>query len=121
MVWKRADDRQLNDAKVPETESTEVRGGGVEKFRAAGSFTSDDDRAGRTVYPDEESAESRKHDSDADRDAARIFADAGKRSQRDCWRRHGSGDCVDGAGRSREAGAMAETIDGVGSEGWSTG
>lgn len=110
---------QPNDAKIPETKSAEVGGGGVEKRRAAGSFARDDDCAGRAVYPDEKSPKSRKYDSDADCDAARIFADASKCSQRDCGRRHGRGDCFDGAGRSREAGAVAETIDGTGAEGTS--
>src|SRR6266403_3591201 len=110
---RRRDDGQSNDAKIPETESAEVGGGGVEKRRAAGSLARGDDCAGRTVYPDEKSTKSRKYDSDADCDAARIFADASKRSQCDRGRRHGSGDCCDGAGRSREAGAVAQAIDGA--------
>src|SRR6266403_5661139 len=69
---------QPNDAKIPQTESAEVGGGGVEKRRAAGSFAGGNDCAGRTVYPDEKSPESRKYDSAAECNAARIFADASK-------------------------------------------
>src|SRR6266851_7073747 len=107
-------DGQSNYTKIPKNESAEVGGGGVEDRRAARSFASEDHCAGRTVHPHEEPAKSWKYNSDADCDAARIFADAGERARCDCRRRHGSSDRLDGARRSREAGAVAEAIDGAG-------
>ena len=106
-------DGQSNDTKIPENESAEVGGSGVEDCRAAGSFASEDHCAGRTVHPHEEPAESWKHNSDADCDAARIFADAGERARRDCGRRHGSSNRLDGTRGSREAGTVAEAIGGA--------
>src|SRR5712691_9271503 len=90
---------QPNYTKISENESAEVGGGGVEDCRTARSFASEDHCAGWTVHPHEEPAESWKYNSNADCDAARIFADAGERARRDCRRRHGSSDRFDGAGR----------------------